>query len=357
MKIVVLAGGLSPERDVSLASGKMIYSALKERGHAVILLDVYLGYEVDTAAVSTKKPVDSASLAALFSAAIDWAADITAVGDESPDIDVIRQKRDPALGYFGANVIALCQIADVVFIALHGENGEDGKIQACFDLMGITYTGSGYLGSALALDKALAKELFRHHSIPTPASFSLTKGEAAPLTMPLPFPVIVKTNNGGSSVGVTIVGGEDGYAAALEEAFRYDDEVLVEEYITGREFSVGIVAGKALPVMEISPLQGFFDYYNKYQPGATVETCPALLSADKTEELQALAEKVYAILRMESYARVDFMMNEDGQVFCIEGNTLPGMTPTSLLPQEAAAVGIDFASLCENIITEAMKKI
>ncbi len=343
MNIVVLAGGISPERDVSLSSGTMIYRALKENGHQAILVDVYLGYETAL----------NESLKDVFEKEEDWAKEIKAVGVENPDIEAIKAMRaDGGKNFFGPNVIALCQTADVVFMALHGESGENGKIQACFDLMGVTYTGTDFVSSALAMDKGLAKELFRYHGIPTPAGISLKKGEIA--KEQVAYPCIVKVNSGGSSVGVYIAQNKAEYEKALAEAFCYEDEVIVEQYIQGREFSVGVMAGEALPVIEIAPLQGFYDYKNKYQAGSAIETCPADLSEEKTREMQQCAEKVFQVLRLKNYARMDFMMDAKGQLFCLEANTLPGMTPTSLLPQEAAAVGISFAQLCEKIMASAL---
>ena len=168
---------------------------------------------------------------------------------------------------------------------------------------------------------------------------------------------MVKATCGGSSVGVTIAYERSQYAAALEEAFRYDPEAVVEQYIKGREFSVGVIDGKALPVIEIAPKEGFYDYKNKYQEGSTIETCPAELSDEKTKEMQAIAEKVFASLRLKSYARMDFMMSDSGEIFCLEANTLPGMTPTSLLPQEAAAIGIGFDELCEKLLQLACRNV
>ena len=339
MKVVVLAGGISTERDVSLSSGRMIYEALKRNGHQAILLDVYLGYEKDD--------VDE-----IFHKEEDWAKEIGAVGEENPDIEAIKALRiDGEKNFFGPNVIAICQAADMVFMALHGQNGENGKIQACFDLMGIRYTGTDYVSSALCMDKGLTKELLDYHGVPIPRGISLKKGEDM---RSVPFPCIVKSCNGGSSVGVCIANNETEYVAALEEGFRYDDEVIVEQYIIGREFSVGVIDGKALPVIEIAPLQGFYDYKNKYQAGSTIETCPALLSVKKTEEMQRMAEDAFRILRLKNYARMDFMMNEKEELFCLEANTLPGMTPTSLLPQEAQAEGISFEQLCEKIMENAL---
>ena len=334
MKVVVLAGGISTERDVSLSSGTMIYRALKKRGHQAILLDVYLGYEwVPSAEGET---IDS-----IFDRDKDWAETLGSIAEENPDIELIKAMRpDGEKNFFGPNVIAICQAADVVFMALHGENGENGKIQACFDLMGITYTGTDYVSSALSMDKGLSKELFAYHGIPTPAGIRLKKGQKHEKTVP--FPCIVKACCGGSSVGVSIAFKAEEYEKALQEAFLYDDEVIVEQYIEGREFSVGVMDGRALPIIEIAPLQGFYDYKNKYQPGSTIETCPAQLSEEKTKEIQDYAEQAFRALRLKNYARMDFRMSREGEVFCLEANTLPGMTPTSLLPQEAAVLGIDF---------------
>lgn len=341
MKVVVLAGGISTERDVSLSSGRMIYQALKRNGHQAVLLDVYLGY--------SKNDVD-----VIFDKKEDWAAEIGTISEKNPDIEAVKALRpDGDRNFFGPNVIAICQAADVVFMALHGENGENGKIQACFDLMGICYTGTDYVSSALSMDKGLAKELFAYHGIPTPKGIRLKKGERA--ADKLPFPCVVKACCGGSSVGVCIAQNDEEYEAALQESFRYDDEVVIEQYIKGREFSVGVMDGRALPVIEIAPLEGFYDYKNKYQAGSTIETCPALLSEDKTKEMQQIAEQVFRVLRLKNYARMDFMMSEEEEIFCLEANTLPGMTPTSLLPQEAQAEGISFEQLCENIMAAARK--
>ena len=342
MKVVVLTGGISTERDVSLSSGKMIYEAVKKNGHRAVLLDVYLGYEGD-------------DVEKVFDKEEDWAKEIGAIGEDNPDIEAVKALRpDGEKNFFGPNVIAICQAADVVFMALHGENGENGKIQACFDLMGIVYTGTDYVSSALCMDKGLAKELFDYHGIPTPKGICLKKGDDYEGT--IPFPCVVKSCCGGSSVGVCIAKNEEEYGAALEEGFRYDDKVVVEQYIKGREFSVGVMDGKALPVIEIAPISGFYDYKNKYQAGTTIETCPADLDHNITAAMQACAESVYKVLRLQTYARVDFRMDDELNFYCLEANTLPGMTPISLLPQEAAAVGMEFPELCQQIIDISLKK-
>ncbi len=341
MKIVVLAGGISTERDVSLSSGVMIYKALKKNGHKAVLLDVYLGY--------TGEDADS-----VFTKEKDWAGEMGVITDRNPDIEQVKAMRpDGDKNFFGPNVISICQAADVVFMALHGENGENGKIQACFDLMGITYTGTDYVSSAICMDKGITKDIFNCYGIPAPAGIRLKKGEKQIKQVPLPC--IVKACCGGSSVGVSIVNKEEEYEKALEEAFLYDNEVIVEQYIKGREFSVGVMDARALPVIEIAPLQGFYDYKNKYQAGSTIETCPAELSEEKTKEMQGYAEAAYKALRLKNYARMDFMMSEAGEIYCLEANTLPGMTPTSLLPQEAAAEGVSFQELCEKIIGAALR--
>ncbi len=341
MDIVVLAGGISTERDVSLSSGRMIYRAVKKLGHNAILLDVFLGY--------TGKDVDN-----IFESGEDWEAQATGIKETNPNLDEIKALRpDWQKNFFGPNVIAICQKADVVFMALHGENGENGKIQACFDLMGITYTGTDYVSSAICMDKGLTKDILNRYGVPVPKGVRLKKGEQD--LQKVPLPCIVKACCGGSSVGVSIARNEKEYEAAKEEAYRYDKEAIIEQYIEGREFSVGVLDGRALPVIEIAPLTGFYDYKNKYQAGSTIETCPAELSKEKTEEMQRYAEEAFRALRLKNYARMDFMMGGDGRIYCLEANTLPGMTPTSLLPQEAAAVGISFEKLCEQLIAVSLR--
>lgn len=346
MKIVVLAGGTSTERDVSLSSGSKIYYSLKIRKHQVILLDVYLGFD-------TEEPVTEA----LFNEPVDWAKDIQAISESHPDLSRLKeQRRDGGRSMFGPNVLALCEMADIVFLGLHGANGEDGRIQAAFDLMGIRYTGTGYLSSALAMDKDLSKQLFKESGIPTPEGITLKNGQSTDPDA-IPYPCMVKTVCGGSSVGTYRVDRPEDLAGVLADAYTFGEDVIVEQFITGREFSVGVIDGKALPVIEIAPLQGFYDYKNKYQPGSTIETCPAELSEELTGQLQAYAEQVFEVLKLTSYARIDFMMDAASQSFyCLEANTLPGMTPTSLLPQEAAVMGMSFEDLCERLIEVSLAR-
>jgi len=267
-------------------------------------------------------------------------------------------REDKSNNFFGPNVISLCQKAEIVFLALHGENGENGKVQATFDLFDIKYTGSGYLGSALAMNKELTKQFFRTNNIPTPVGISLHKDKKnTPFEdINVPLPCVVKPCNGGSSIGVSIVQTKEQYKKAIEEAFFYEEEVIVEAYIRGREFSVGVMDGKALPIIEIAPLEGFYDYKNKYKAGSALETCPADLPLEITEKMQYYAVCAANVLDLSVYPRMDFLMDDDNDLYCLEANTLPGMTPTSLVPQEAAALGISFEDLCEQVIYLSLKK-
>ena len=348
MKIVVLAGGLSTERDVSFKTGEMVTKALRENGHQVILLDVFMGY--------SDKEED---LTGIFDRAEAVSVKVAAIPETAPDLEKVKaQRKDQSDNFFGPNVIELCRMADIVFMALHGENGENGKIQAAFDLFGIRYTGTGYLGSALAMNKGMAKQLFLENGISTPRGTSLKRGEDAAKieTCGIHFPCVVKPCSGGSSIGVSIVHDKAEYEQALKEAFRWENELVIEEYVKGREFSVGVIDFQALPIIEIAPVEGFYDYKNKYKAGSTVETCPAELSEQITKEMQGYAEKVAEVLGLNTYSRTDFLLDEEGRIFCLEANTLPGMTPTSLLPQEAKVTGVDFNQLCEKLIESSMRK-
>lgn len=340
MNIVVLCGGLSNERDVSISSGTGVARALREKGHKAVLIDLYLGYT---------DPFDD--VAEVFERCGNI-ADFS-VAEAAPDLEAVR-----AMGAgraIGPNVLKICEKADICFLALHGEEGENGKLQATLDLHGIRYTGSGYLGSALAMNKSLTKTVLAAAGIPVPAGISVEKG--AEEYENVGFPCVVKPCSGGSSVGTSIVYEEKDYLPALELAFKYEKAVLVEKYIHGRELTVGVINGKAMPAIEIIPKNGFYDYKNKYQAGATEEICPAPIGAEATEKLQKLAERVHEALMIDAYCRVDFLWNSaDGEMYCLEANTLPGMTPTSLIPQMARELGYDYGSLCEKIIEVSMEK-
>lgn len=348
MDIVVVAGGLSTERDVSFKTGSMVTNALRENGHRVILVDVFMGY--------SDKEED---LTGIFERAEEISVKVDNIPEVAPDLVKVKASRkDQSDNFFGPNVIRMCQMADIVFIGLHGENGENGKVQAAFDLFGIKYTGSDYLSSAIAMNKDMAKQFFIANSIPTPKGISMTKAtrEDDVTKLGVALPCVVKPCCGGSSIGVTIVRSPQEFKTALDEAFRWENELVIEEYVQGREFSVGVIEGKALPVIEIAPVQGFYDYKNKYKAGSAVETCPADLPEEVSKEMQHYAEEVARVIGLNTYSRSDFLLDENNRMYCLEANTLPGMTATSLLPQEAAEVGMNFNELCEKLIEISMKR-
>lgn len=251
-------------------------------------------------------------------------------------------------------MLEACQRADLVFIALHGAAGENGQIQAVLDSLGILYTGTGYVGCLLAMDKDLSKRLMKEAGIATP-SWKLVDRRKTGLGLSdeISFPCVVKPCSCGSSMGVTMADNREELRAAVDTAGLYEDFVLVEEKITGREFSVGILDGEVLPIIEIIPKTGFYDYKNKYQAGLTEEICPAHLCSSAVSAFQETALRVHCILRLGAYSRIDFMMDKGGRIYCLEANTLPGMTPASLLPQEARAAGISYEALCGRIVESA----
>lgn len=308
MRILVLLGGSSAEREVSLSSGGRVAAALRERGHTVTEAD---------------------------------------------------PEKDPLA------VLGVARAADVVWMALHGGAGEDGTIQALFDLAGVTYTGSGHLASALAMDKDLSKHLFRAAGVSTPDWRMLTAADAPALWQGAAFaresfaalgaPVVVKPSKQGSTVGLSVVKAAGGLAAAITEAFKHDDEVMLEAYVPGRELTVGVLGEMVLPVGEIIPKHEIYDYECKYVPGMAEEIFPAKIPETVRDEAQRLAMRAYAALKLSGCARIDFRLHPDGGLHCLEANTLPGMTGTSLVPQAAQAAGIGFPELCERIALDAVR--
>lgn len=338
MKIAVVCGGISNERDVSISSGTCVARALREKGHKVVLVDLYYG--------CTAQYEDPAELYEREQKDVSYS-----VSEEMPDIKKIFAEGDGSR--IGKNVLEVCRAADISFLALHGEDGENGKVQATFDMHGIKYTGSAYLGSAIAMNKELTKILLKSRGIPVPEGIVLEKGQYAEVG----FPCVVKPCSGGSSVGTSMVADRSEYSDALELAFRYENRVIVEQYIKGKELTVGVLGGKAMPVIEIIPKNGWYDYRNKYQAGFTEELCPAPIPDEDTRRVQRLAEQVNDALMIDVYCRGDFLMDgASGKLYCLEANTLPGMTPTSLIPRMAVTMGLSFGDLCERIIELSLER-
>lgn len=346
MKIVVLAGGLSPERDVSLSSGSLIANALMETGHDVMIQDVYMNVSAD-----------ASNFEDLFSSKKDHKTFTYAISAQEPDLDSVRAYNNQRRAAIGEKVLDLCAYADLVFVALHGAMGENGSLQATFDNYGIRYTGTGFAGSLLAMDKDITKRLLVQAGLPTAQwlLYNVCDGNRDSIYRTIGFPCVVKPCGCGSSVGVSIVHGRGELDSAITYAAKYEKILLIEKMIAGREFSVGILDGAALPVIEIIPNAGFYDYENKYQSGRTQEICPAKLTPVETKRVQELALAVHKTLRLGDYSRIDFIEDSSGEFICLEANTLPGMTPNSLLPQEAACVCISYPRLCETIAELAMK--
>lgn len=333
LAIAVLLGGTSEERRVSLASGRAIVEALRSRGHDVVPVDPAYG---------AIPPDDEARYLG------------GEVGLAPPSLDELREMGRIALGAALPDLPALRE-ADVIFLALHGGDGENGRVQAVLDVAGLPYTGSGVLGSAIAFDKRVSKELLAWAGVPTPA-WTPRGASAGDVVDALGLPLVVKPAGGGSTVGLTVVRSADELPAALELAARYDPDVLCEAFIPGRELTVAVLDGKALPVVEIIPGGEIYDYEAKYTPGRTRYVVPAELGPQEASELGRLAVRAFEALRQESLSRIDFRRHPDGSFWCLEANSLPGMTATSLVPKAAGAAGIPFPELCERLALGACRR-
>ena len=330
LKITVLMGGASSERDVSFASGTRVAAALRERGHAVTALD--------PAGEVLTRDEERAYLSG-------------AVKKAPPTPELLATLKIP--GSLGKHPAV--RDADVVFLGLHGGQGEDGTVQALLDLAGITYTGSGHLASALAMDKDLSKLLFRAAGVRT-ADWLMAPASDDEIVAALGLPVVVKPSKQGSTVGLSVVKRRDELAAALELAQRYDDEVMIEAFVPGRELTVGILGDEPLAVGEIIPKHEIYDYECKYTAGMAVEEFPAKLDRAQTGAVQQQALAAFRALKLGGYSRIDFRMSPEGHFYCLEANTLPGMTATSLIPQSAEACGISFGELCERVVRLALER-
>ena len=297
-KIGVLMGGMSSEREISLKTGTAICNALKETGYNVVSIDV--------------------------------------------GKDIAKKIADEKI--------------DVAFIALHGKYGEDGTVQGILEIMGIPYTGSGVLGSAVSMNKVISKELFERHGIPTPTYEVIYKKDYRKgHKFMTGFPLIVKPANGGSTIGVNVVDNIGILDSAIYDAFKFDDYILIEKFIDGIVLTAGVLEDMTLPVIEICPKKGFYDYESKYTPGMTEYFIPARIDKKKTEECQKLALKCHKVLRCRGITRTDMIMDKEQNIFVLEINTIPGMTATSLIPMAARAAGIEFKALLIKALEMAVR--
>ena len=320
MKIVVLSGGFCTERHVGLVSGSGVCRALREKGHQAIFVDMFMGLENYSGALEN-----------IFDAP-DGLLGKTAIEETAPDLEAVRASRqDKSPSLLGKDVLKVCAMADVVFLAMHGANGEDGRIQATLDLLGVPYTGSGYLGSAMAMDKAVTKRMMDSLGIRTApwVDVHYTEADIPRLTQELMVPCAVKMVNGGSSIGMALPDTREELKKALYDLLPYGGHVVVEQKIKGREIQIAVLGDTYLPAVEIIPKGAYF-------------------------EVGEMALKLHRGLGLAVYSRSDFLLDAEGKAWCLEINTLPGMTPTSLVPQEAAQVGLSYADLCEKIVLDSI---
>ncbi len=336
MRLTVLLGGVSAERDVSLSSGLRMAVGLREAGHDVTCFDPAFGVLAESTELSL--------LAA-------------GVGSAPPPLAELAELRHRTLSADWLTHPAVRE-AECVVIGLHGGQGEDGTVQAALDLTGIPYSGSGHLASALAMDKHLSKIVMRHAGVPTADWLMAPPLDATPLDPDLVaeaigWPAVVKPSRQGSTVGLSIVRKPDELQPAIVEAYRHDDAVMVERFVAGRELTVGVLGDLVLPAIEIEAVKELYDYECKYTPGMAREFVPDL-PAETLERLGAYSRQAFSACGLAGYGRVDFRMDPDGGLWCLELNTLPGMTPTSLIPQAAAAAGLLFPALCDRIVRLAL---
>ncbi len=329
-RVTVITGGSTPERNVALAGAGEVTEALRTAGHEVTVVDTWGG------ALGRDEEQDRVH---------------RVIGLEPPSLEELEEIRRTELTT-ELTELPVVRECDVVFFVLHGRQGEGGQLQSLFELVGLRYIGSDSMGSLLAMDKDVSKRLFEHAGIPTP-NWGLWPMSQAALAK-IGLPVVVKPSRVGSSVGLTVVRNLEAMPEAVIEAQKFDDCVLVEAFIEGREYTVGVLGDEALAVGEILPSHETFDYQCKYTASLCEEIFPATIDETLADELRRLALAAHRALKLRDFSRADFRVSSDGRVFCLEVNTLPGMAPTSLLPQSAAAAGIPFPELCDRICRMAL---
>ena len=338
MNIALIAGGISSEREVSLTSCRAILKALRENGHKVKVVDPIYGAEEVSEEVIFRDLVSK----------------------EYPSKEVmeklLKESKKKVIECINSN---LFDDIDIAFLGLHGKYGEDGRIQTLLDLRGIKYTGSDILSSAVAMDKNVTKMVFRNFDIPTADWIVLSSKDEININEILSkinLPFVIKPNDEGSTVGLTIVKKESEIKDAIELGFRYTDKIMIEKYVKGKELTVSIVGDIAYPLIEIKPKEGFYDYHHKYTKGMTEYICPAEIDEKISKKAQEIALKAYHSLGCSVYSRVDFLLTDKDELFCLEVNTLPGMTALSLVPKAVGVMGMAFNDLIENIIRLSLKK-
>ena len=338
MNIALIVGGLSSEREVSLASGRGILKALREKGHNVKVIDPIYGEEEISEDIIFQKLITK----------------------EYPSLESLEKlKKESARNVLSCINSKQFDDIDIAFLGLHGKYAEDGKIQTIFEMRGIKYTGTDVFSSAIALDKDYSKIIFVYNGIRTAKWMVATKNSVPSfddMIGKLGVPFVVKPNDEGSTVGLTIVKEKADYNDAIALALQYTDKLMLEKYIKGRELTVSVVGEKAYPVVEIKPKNGFYDYAHKYTKGMTEYVCPAEISKEITKEALSMGLSAHKALGCKVYSRVDFILSEDEKLYCLEVNTLPGMTELSLVPKAAKALNIGFSDLIEDIIKLSFKK-
>ncbi|MBX7150211.1 D-alanine--D-alanine ligase [bacterium] len=336
MNLVIFAGGTSSERDVSLSSSSAVFKAMHDTGHSVTMIDTASGNLITPEMLAQ-------------------------IGSAPPDRIAMEKAAEKQLAVYSQLIDSdIVKKADAVFLGLHGGIGENGKLQSLLDLAKIRYTGSGVLASALAMNKVMSKRVFESIGVPTPQYLFFKKDEShskiiTRIETDFRFPLIVKPNEEGSTVGLSLVKEKSELTNAIHKAAQYSD-ILVEEYIAGRELTVAVVGGEALPVIEIIPQSGFYDYEHKYTKGKTQYVCPADISPNVADDARRFAKMAFDGINCQGYARIDFRLSPEEKLYCLEVNTLPGMTATSLVPKAAKAVGMEFDKLIEKIIQLAIAK-
>ena len=349
MKVVVLGGGISTERNVSIVTSMSVCRALRSIGHKAIFVDMYLGLENYDGALED-----------IFDVEDGFCRDVS-VSDRAPDLNQIKASRKlQGPSHLGKGVLDVCALADVVFLGLHGIDGEDGKIQATLELLGIPYTGSDYLGSAMAMDKAVTKRMMESVGIRTPkwCELHLSKENIPEIITKIETPCVVKAVNGGSSIGVTLPETKEELEKALYDALEFSNRVIIEEKIIGRELTMPVLGDYYLNAIEIVPPEETFDYVAKYQSGkaGASEICPAEITAEEQKAIGEAALLLHKTLGLSVYSRTDFILDKEGRAWCLEVNTLPGLTPNSLLPKAAKVLGLTYEQLCQEVIKLSLEK-